>query len=250
MVGFSPRVFSPSPSPSLLGFRPLVFFIHLGFCLAGGEPPLAPHLQQKSRSVFDEPVAASFSLEQGHKAAAFLLLRCRLSFGLRPHRFSSFGVPLSFGCSCGPPSSLVVGAFDWTPPSTMVSGAMVVSGEGEARPFLLFLLFYVFVFFLMLLWIGDFVVVFSVVVWICDFGGRVVSTVDIVLHLIYERTILRFVRWWQIQSFSASQNLIGIWSWPPYLLDQKRKSVLQNFKGLLLPRLGFLCSLPQDVVPI
>ncbi|KAI9080300.1 hypothetical protein K1719_037694 [Acacia pycnantha] len=60
----SARVFtlrSPLSSPS-------------GSCLAGGEPPLAPHPRQKCRLDCVELRAASFSSEQRHKAATFLLL--------------------------------------------------------------------------------------------------------------------------------------------------------------------------------
>ena len=81
--------------------------------------------------------------------------------------------------------------------------------------------------------------VFSVVVWICDFGERVVSMVDNDLHFICGRTIVGFGRWWQILSFCVRQNLIDIRSRSPDLLALKRKSVFQDIKGLHSSEVGF-----------
>ncbi|KAI9125434.1 hypothetical protein K1719_004050 [Acacia pycnantha] len=103
-------------------------------------------------------VKASFRSEQRNRGATFLLLRRRLSSGLRPQRLPCSGVPLVSGCSGGPPLSLAVGVFVSTSLSAssssmasgspvascslMASSSTVVSGRGDASSFLLFLLLY------------------------------------------------------------------------------------------------------------
>ena len=70
---------------------------------------------------------AGFRLERRNRAAAFLLLRCRLSSGLPPHRLPSSDGPLFLWGSCGPPSSQAVGVFCASSPSMVVSGLSGVS---------------------------------------------------------------------------------------------------------------------------
>ncbi|KAI9121694.1 hypothetical protein K1719_008727 [Acacia pycnantha] len=71
-------------------------------------------------------VKASFRSEQRNRGVTFLLLRRRLSSGLRSHHLPCSGVSLVSRCSCGPPSSLAVGVFVSTSLSSVASSSSVV----------------------------------------------------------------------------------------------------------------------------
>ncbi|KAI9093568.1 hypothetical protein K1719_027017 [Acacia pycnantha] len=62
------------------------------------------HGQRADRTPMSQ-VKASFRSERRNRGATFLLLRRRLSSGLRSHHLPCSGVSLVSRCSCGPPSS-------------------------------------------------------------------------------------------------------------------------------------------------